>query len=214
MVPDIREQWEAAMSAQIRFISRRRDRLNREQAAELRQLLLPVVNDDARPPGIRLTARRLITEIARETAAQTSWRFVMISPGQFAAVTRHLRLKSCRPAYALDLWSMCLKYLDFDTGEILQSRSALAAELGVSAKVVSQLMGELVACGAISRDFEDEQGNRGRAVRYFLNPRVGTNLHGEARAAAQAAAPLLKVIDGTSHPSQRRSRASIVPVVL
>lgn len=181
------------MSAKIRFINRRLGRLNREQAAELRQLLLPVIEDESKHPSVRLSARRLVAEIARETASSKVWRFLMISPDQNAAVIRYLRFESCRPIVAVDLWSVCLRWLDFETGEVVRSREQLAAEVGVSAKVVSQVMGELVTCGAVSRLFEDDDGNRVRWVRYFVNPRVGTHLHGEARDAAQVAAPVLSV---------------------
>lgn len=201
------------MVAQIRFIHRRRDRLNRAEAAELRQLLLPVINDESRRPGVRLTARRLLGEVARETAGSTTWEFTMISVRQYADVVSHLRRVSARPAVAMELWAICMRELDFDTGEVMVSRSVLAAELGVSAKVVSELCGELVKCRALLRSFEDDEGHRTRSVRFFVNPRVGTRLYGEARVTAQAAAPVL-LFPVSELPTERRSRAPVVASVV
>ena len=52
---------------------------------------------------------------------------------------------------AMELLALLVHESDFDTGEIKRSRPALAAELGVSPKVVSELMGELFKLGAVER---------------------------------------------------------------
>ena len=80
---------------------------------------------------------------------------------------RTLRQKSVRPAVAMELLALLVHESDFDTGEIKRSRPALAAELGVSPKVVSELMGELFKLGAVERSYDDGEGHRVRSVRYF-----------------------------------------------
>jgi hypothetical protein len=57
-------------------------------------------------------------------------------------------------------------------------------------------MTELVDFGAISRRRVKVAGMRGQGVvRYFMNPRVATNLAGQARDEAQKSAPLLRLIE-------------------
>ena len=197
------------MAAKIRFIDRPRGRLDRDEAARLRERLVDLRDDESERPTLRLMVRRLLNEVDRQAASESKWRFVMISAEDHYAVCCYLQEHSRRPALAQRLWAYILANMSFETGEVLRSREQLAAELKVSGQVVSVLMGELVKVGAISRCYEDEEtGTRVRAVRYFVNPRIATNERGVARDEVQRqAAPLLKLIDGAAHPSQRRSRA-------
>ena len=78
---------------------------------------------------------------------------------------RFVRSRSGRP-WQWSCWRFSFTS-DFDTGEIKRSRPALAAELGVSPKVVSELMGELFKLGAVERSYDDGEGHRVRSVRYF-----------------------------------------------
>ncbi|AXH76372.1 MAG: transcriptional regulator [Microviridae sp.] len=201
------------MSAKIRFIHRPSGRLNRDELSEFRRFLGGVADDSARSATMRFSAQRLLAQLSRDTVSSGRWPFMLLNPERFAAISRHLRLTSVRPAVALDLLAICLRELNWETGEIVRSRFALADELGVSAQVVSRIMGELVKCGAVSRCFEDPDGHRARSVRYFFNPMVGTMLQGAARDEAQRAAPVLKLIDGGKRRSERRARASVAPLV-
>lgn len=200
------------MAALIRFIPRPRGKLTRSENAEIRQLLLPIEDDPSRSAALRLKVRGLLVELDRDTYSLSKEPFLMISPSQNLAVIRYLREYSRNARVAQELWALCLIDVAYTTGEILKTRHQLAEELGVLAGLVSNLMGELVKCEAIRRSFEDDAGRRGRGVRYFLNPRCGTHLPREARARAIAAAPTLKLIEGSVHPSQRRSRAVVVPL--
>lgn len=198
------------MAAVIRFIHRPRGKLTRRENDEVRQLLLPIQDDPSRSSALRLKVRGLLVELDRDTYSLSKEPFLMISPSQNLAVIRYLRAHSRNARVAQELWALCLVDVAYSTGEILKTRHQLAGELGVSAGLVSHLMGELVKCEAVTRSFVDDAGHRVRGVRYFLNPRCGTHLPREARAKAIAAAPILKLIEGSEHPSQRRSRAAAV----
>lgn len=202
------------MSAAIRHFSSARDRIRKDQNDDLTQALLPFLDD----PDPRLV--KLVGEVKgyidRRTASRNRWTFVMLSPSQNRAVVRWLRANSSRPMVALELWATCFEHIRTDTGEILLSREELAREVGISASHVSEIMGELFECRAISRLREREPGRKGPGrVRYFMNPSVATHLDGKARDDAQRAAPILKLIDGSAHPSQRRPRAAafLMPVL-
>lgn len=194
------------MSAVIRSLSARSDRANRRDAERLRQALLPFVDDPSSSSFCRAWSEARLAELDRVSASSARWVFVMISPSQFGAVVETIHGRCDRPMICLRLWTLCFQHLRIDTGEVMLSRAELAASLGVAVRDVSRCMSFLVEVGAISRRTD------GRGVRYFVNPRVGTHLSGKARDDAQAAAPILTVIDGSSHPSQRRARAAVVAV--
>lgn len=156
--------------------------------------------------------------VDRQTLADSPEFFVMLTPSQNRFVVGWLSTKSRFPKVGPHLWAWLIEWLDpSGTGEILMKRENLVARLGCSGRAVDAVLRELVDLEALSRLRESEPGKQGRGyVRYFLNPRVGTvNLPKGERAARIAAAPLLRSIDGSVHPSQRRSRAPIVePLVL
>ena len=72
------------------------------------------------------------------------------------------------------------------------TRDELAERVGIAPRHVSEIMTELEGIGAVSRR------RAGRAVRYYMNPMIGTHLPGQARDAAQAAARQLELelVDG------------------
>jgi len=177
--------------AQILELATRPDRLRQDQAATLKQALLPFAAE--LPDHVRA----LLTHIDRQTANRNRWTFVMLSPTQNAAVVNFLAGNSTRPLIGLKLWALCFEHLDIDTGEILLGREQIADKMGCSAAHISEIMGELVEFGAISRRRVKVSGLRGQGVvRYFMNPRVATHLAGLARDQAQVEAPLLKLIEG------------------
>ena len=104
----------------------------------------------------------------------------------------------------MELLALLVHESDFDTGEIKRSRPALAAELGVSPKVVSELMGELFKLALSSVSYDDGEGHRVRSVRYFLSEKIATHLKGVARDHARASARVLK-FDALAPRSERRS---------
>lgn len=205
------------MPAVIRRLVTRPDRLRRDEAASLRQALLPFVDDAASSSQVVEAGRSLLAHLDRLSASSNRWTFVMLSPDQNAAVVELIMARSARPRIAVRLWALLFRHLRTDTGEIMLSRDELAGQLGVKSNDVSRCMSELVSFGAVSRVRVPIPGLKGQgAVRYRMNPTVATHLSGAARDAAQAAAPILSLIDGSSHPSQRRSRAaaSHLPVPL
>ena len=182
------------MAAKIRRLFSKPDRLRAEQAARLRDALLPFEHD------MPTQVRELVAQIDRQTAARNGWTFIMISAEQNRAVVRWLKTNSARPMQAMDLWAELFTAVDRDTGEVLLTRDQLAELVGVTVQHVSAIMGELEGIGAIIRRRERVAGMRGPGrVRYFMNSLVGTHLTGAARDKAQAEAPpgpLLRVMEG------------------
>lgn len=170
----------------------RPERLREDQAAILRQALLPFEAGEL-APHVRL----LITQIDRQQSSRNRWTFVMLSPSQNAAVVNYLIGQSSRPMVAVRLWALCFEHLRQDTGEITLRRDEMADQLGETAANVSRVMSELEHFGAISRRRVKVGGLKGPGmVIYSMNPRVGTHLAGKERDDAQAAAPQLRLIDG------------------
>lgn len=139
----------------------------------------------------------------------------MVFPRAYYEVVRTLRRHSARPAVAMELLALLVQCADFDTGEIKRSRPALAADLDVSPKVVSLLMGELFKLGAVERSYNDGEGHRVRACRYFLSEKIATHLKGKARDDARASARVLQ-FDALGRPSSgdRPHHPAFEPVVL
>jgi hypothetical protein len=178
------------MAARIARLRTKADRLRSDTAAQLRQLVLEY-------PGLPEQARgEIVATIDRETASETGWTFVMLSPEQNAAVARWLGKNSGRPKLALVLWQELFTVLRRDTGEIMLTRDELAERVGALPNHVSAVMHELASIGAIIIHRERVAGirGRGRAV-YLMNPNVATNLTGAARDRAQAEAPKLRLVE-------------------
>jgi CRP-like cAMP-binding protein len=178
------------MVATLRRLRTKADRLQAEQAAELRQLVLDY------PALPELARRQIVNAIDRQTAAANGWTFVMLSPSQNKAVARWLAENSERPQKAMLLWAELFDHLCRDTGEISLTRDELAEAVGIAPTSVSEVMRELESIGAIVTRRERVAGMRGpgRAV-YFMNPNVATNLAGVAREQAQAEAPRLRLVE-------------------
>lgn len=196
----------------VRFLHRPRSRLTRVELEALRTVPLgELVRDEKRSPALRLMARRLLHDGDSCGFSDGKELFTMVYARGYLDVVRTLRQKSVRPAVAMELLALLVHESDFDTGEIKRSRPALAAELGVSPKVVSELMGELFKLGAVERSYDDGEGHRVRSVRYFLSEKIATHLKGTARDHARASARVLK-FDALAPRSDRRSRAARAPL--
>lgn len=197
------------MAAEIRRLRTRPARLRQDENAALRQVLLPFLEGGdgfkTYRPEVRALSAKLVALLDRETASLNKWTFVMLSPEQNAVVVEFLAGHSKRPVVAMRLWALCFQHLRTDTGEIVLTRDDIAGKLGVASRDVSEVMGELVRFGAISRRREPVAGLRGPGlVHYFMNPNVATHLSGKLRDEAQKSAPMLKLVEGTAHPAQRR----------
>lgn len=173
------------MAARVHQFASRAQMLRREQAAELRQLVL----------GLEVEAPRLVAQLVavidRNTAADRGWSFVMLSPMQNRAVLRWINQHALRPRLSVALWAEFFCHMRTDTGEIVMDRKAMMEAAEASSSHVSHALAELVRIGALIRHRE------GRDVRWFMNPSIGTCLTGVAREKAQREAPtLLSVIEG------------------
>jgi CRP-like cAMP-binding protein len=177
------------MARIVRLVTRP-DKLRQNQAAELRQALLPFMAE--MPEHVRA----LIGHIDRQTASRRRWTFVMLSPEQNDAVVNHILDHSKRLRGSIRVWSLCFRHLCHDDGEILLTREQIAEKVGEPAPEVSRIMSELEAFGAIIRRRERIAGMKGPgAVRYFMNPNVATHLPATVeRDDAQAAAPQLRLV--------------------
>lgn len=183
-----------------------------------------VLSDAARSFKGSVAERRALTDalleaqrvIDRQTLADNPEVFTMLTPSQNRFVVRELVKRSRYPKVGPLLWAWLIEWQDpSGTGEVLMQRADLVAECGCSTRAVDAVLGELVEMEALSRLREPEPGKQGRgSVRYFLNPRVGTqNIPKGVRAARIRAAPLLRPIEGSEHPSQRRPRARPLAIV-
>lgn len=186
------------MSVSFRVIHSKPDRpsavLDAASNESTRRFLRSVIDDESRSGSERLMHRRLLAELDGQSASLLRWRYSMISCTSGAAIARHLRAKSYRPAVALELLWVCLREAEFNDGIVKKSRPQLAAELGVEPRVISRLMGEFVRIGAVVRELVDDDGIRLTAPRYRVNPRVATNVRRAARKVAQESAPVLTVV--------------------
>jgi hypothetical protein len=190
------------MPAALHRLRTKRQRLRREQAAALRQMILEFegLPDHA--------ARAIIGAIDRETAAENGWTFVMLSPAQNRAVIDWLLEHAERRREAIALWALLFEHLDRHTGMILLTRDEIAEQVGTHPDIVSAIMSDLEGIGAIVRRRERVAGMRGPGmVRYFMNPNVGTHLLGQVRDEAQAQASPLKL-----DPKPKPRKPKLVPV--
>lgn len=190
------------MSAAIHTLQPRPARLRRDQGEALRDALLPFLDDPEVSSSVAVVLGDLLGLIDRRTASSNRWTFVMLSPAQNGAVVEFIWREARSPRLSSRLWAMSFQHLRLDTGEVLLSRDEFATLLKAPAREVSRAVSELVEFGALSRRRD------GQRVRYFMNPNVATHLSGAARDTAQGAAPILTLIDGSAHPSQRRARAA------
>ncbi|WP_367604169.1 MULTISPECIES: helix-turn-helix domain-containing protein [Acetobacterales] len=81
----------------------------------------------------------------------------------------------------MELWAECLQCMCQGTGDILISRTALAAAANTSPDEVSRVMSELESIGAIRRHREKIPGLRGPGrARYQVNLNVSTRIPSRA----------------------------------
>jgi CRP-like cAMP-binding protein len=174
------------MAAEVRRLVPRAEVLDRERAAEARQLVLQL------EPSAPQLVGQMLALIDRRTVAEKGWSFVMLSPAQNRLVVRWINEHARRPRISAAIWAECFCHMRMDTGEVCMTRQQMAEAVGAPARDVSEAMNELASkVGALIRHQE------GRDVRWFMNPRVGTHLSGAAREKAQKDAPsLLSLVEG------------------
>jgi hypothetical protein len=195
------------MAAEIRRLRTRADRLRADQADELRQLVLTFAEQAGRELSERAVGQ-VIAAIDRQTASDTGWTFLMISPAQHDAVLEWLLERTHSAKLASRVWSKCFTNLRRDTGEIMLSRSEIAALVGAPVNEVSRVLSLLCQCGALIRHRE-----RGSVARFFMNPLVGTKLSGQDRDRAQAEAPEINLPDVPDNVAQLHHKTKQTGVV-
>lgn len=94
----------------------------------------------------------------------------MTGVDQHRELMRYLARCNRRTA-AIALWGSVPQFMDWETGEILASRSELAEDAGITQKLVSEIFGDWVKIGLMGR-FRDRHTGR---YRYLLNPNFGTH---------------------------------------
>ena len=90
----------------------------------------------------------------------------LIEPEGNRAAVRWLRENSKRPIAAMNLWSLLLAKLHYDSGDILLSRGEIAGEVDITPREVSSIMKELESIEAIKRQPE------GREVTYSMSRKL------------------------------------------
>lgn len=200
------------MRGRNRLIHRPMGQLTRAEADMLTATSRRVMADETASPTVRLAARHQVYEALRFAAPDRAKEFIMIEGDELAAVARHLRLTCTRRAVAIEVLLQCLVKVERTTGEIGWSRRGLADAVGIHPRVVTVIMGELEKCGAIRREYFDDDGYRSRGVRYFLSPRIGSHLPKAARLEAKQAAPPLKLVEGARPKPERRAVADVRPL--
>lgn len=207
------------MSAVLSRFRSRADLLRQDQNKRVLSALADAASsfEGSEPERRALTdaLREAQRVVHRQTRADTE-PFFMLTSSQNTRVVAELLRGSRYPKVAALVWALCIELVDpSGTGEVLfASRETFTERVGCNPRAVAGVLAELVQMGALIPLREPEPGRQGRGrVRYFINPRVGTQgLSLGERTARARSAPLLRSIDGSSHPSQRRSRAAVVPV--
>jgi hypothetical protein len=162
----------------------RRDRGQETALARVREAIL-----EAGPELPGDMTDRLVYLVDGALRARSGWSFVMIEPDLYDQVVEHLTQCSRRPLVAVRLWGKLFKLLPPDGNQVQATREELAAMVGCTPADVSRIMSDLEALGAVYRQRE------GRGVHYFVHPKLGTHLAGDARKRAQAEAPKLRLVE-------------------
>lgn len=169
------------MVGNVGFLERRRSKLRRDESEAVLAALDRAAASDpfyATVEGQRaLAAHR--ADVLRRTAAATWEVFGMLVLAANRELTAALVAYSKRPLVAVRLWALCLEHMDWDSEEVMLSRSALAQELGVDPRDVSQVVSELVRLKVLGRKRRDG------LARYEVSPWMATHrtLTGELDAA-------------------------------
>jgi hypothetical protein len=143
------------------------------------------------PPAAKLELACAIESRVGPDAWKGNWFFMMVDMFRVQKIQEWIATNSQRPMKGVLVWTRCMKSADMNDGEAKIDRGAWADELRIAPSDVSRALGELVKCNALIRI---RDGNK---YRYFVNPRVATNIAGEdERTAKQIAAPEVAGITG------------------
>ena len=119
----------------------------------------------------------------------------LIEPEGNRAAVRWLRENSKRPIAAMNLWSLLLAKLHYDSGDILLSRVEIAGEVGITPREVSSIMKELESIEAIKRQPE------GREVTYSMNRKLFVVPLGKAQEDARQM-PVFEIVESKEEEAE------------
>jgi CRP-like cAMP-binding protein len=166
--------------AEVVRLTTRPERMKRETAASIRQLLLQFPEEElpAQPRAAILNALTRATEL--EHAAGSIWPmgFTMVGRQYMTAVWDAIRALPAdeRPQQVRHAFDLVVLNLRPDNGEVMLTRDELAAQIGCASKHVSTIMGTLERIGAIRRERRKVAGMQGPGMAvYFVNPHVAWN---------------------------------------
>lgn len=187
--------------AEIVRLQTRPDRVKRETAAEIRQLIFAYPEQDL-PAQARAAILNTLTRATNPDERESIWPggFVMINRVQTKAVWDAIRALpgADRPGHVRHAFDLVLLNLRHDSGEVMLTRDEIAAEIGCAAGHVSRIMGTLERMGVIRRERRKVVGMQGRGMAvYFINPHVGWNgsLQVRKEAAGSVDQPSLRLVE-------------------
>jgi hypothetical protein len=115
------------------------------------------------PLGLSDRTRDDLAEVLGKFAPPETWTFMKLNPDQQRYVLAAIHA-SPRPLATVMVWNACISRLQYDTGEVMASRTQLAEDAHIRPEEVSKALNRLVEIGALLRL---------RAGRYAINPNVG-----------------------------------------
>ncbi len=156
-------------------LARGRHRRNQRDAEQFERLARKIL-----PPQAAAELALKLAGLEPDPNADKPETFIMLTASQNAEVVRWIDKHSKRRNEAKSLWAELFTAVHPSTGEVMLSRSVLAARIGTDADNVSRIMAELATINAIRRE------KMGREVRYFMNSSIATHIaSADARAEAR-----------------------------
>jgi hypothetical protein len=181
-------------------LTTRPERVKRETAAEIKQLLLAYPENEL-PAQARAAMLNTLSRATCPDDSQGLWPggFTMISRKQTKAVWDAIRALpgDARPNHVRHAFDLVMLNLRQDNGEVMLTRDEIAAEIGCTSENVSRVMGTLEKMGVIYRQRRKVAGMQGPGMAvYFINPHVAWNGSLEIRKeeAAETKQPSLKLV--------------------
>jgi DNA-binding transcriptional regulator YhcF (GntR family) len=186
--------------AKVVRLTTRPERVKRETAAELRQLILAYPEQDL-PAQPRAAILNVLSRATCPDNDHGIWPggFTMISRKQTEVVWDAIRALPAkdRPNQVRHAFDLVLLNLRPDNGEVMLTRDEMAAKIGCASANLSRVMGTLERMGVVQRERRKVAGVQGPGmVVYFINPHVAWNGSLEIRKqeAAEVAQPSLHLV--------------------
>ncbi len=186
--------------ARVVRLQTRPEKVKRETADEIRQLLLQYPEGDL-PAVARAQVLNTLTRVTNPDHVESIWPggFTMISRAQTEVIWDAIRALPGRdrPNHVRHAFDLVLLNLRQDDGEVMLTRDQMAAKMGCAAKHVSTVMGTLERMGVVRRERRKVDGMQGPGMAvYFVNPHVAWNGRLDIRkeAARETPQPSLRLV--------------------